>query len=412
MTYYTTCETIEKHEKEDSIMTENFMTLISTKIKRVFKTTASVLLIAIMTFVFVFGGSAKAFAGTEGQNDELWAITIRDEVILYVNSQEAGNQVIEGLKESYLTEGSDVIDVNFDPEIQVNRVYPNLSDRVSSYSSRATDVEAAIEILREGKTEYYVYETEEGDTLNSIAKAKGISAKRLVTLNFEDYERDETIKEGSYLVLYREADYVKVTTVERVTSEESIAYKTIYKSTKSLKKGTMKVQTKGVKGSKEVVEMVTKVNGEATESKLISSEVIKKAKNKVVLKGTTSVTAKAGVTYDFVEGSEIVEYAKKFVGNPYRYGGTSLTNGADCSGFVYSVYKHFGINLPRVGQSSMGKAVSYKNVKKGDILVYSGHVAIYAGNGKAVHAVNERLGIRVTSVGYTGSVIAVRRIVD
>lgn len=140
--------------------------------------------------------------------------------------------------------------------------------------------------------------------------------------------------------------------------------------------------------------------------------MVKQPTDKVVLKGTGSVTAKAGVTFDFAEGSEVVEYAKKFVGNPYVYGGTSLTKGADCSGFVYSVYKNFGVNLPRVGQSSVGKAVSYKNVKKGDILIYSGHVAIYAGNGKAVHAVNERLGIRVTSVNYTGSVIAVRRIFD
>ena len=107
-----------------------------------------------------------------------------------------------------------------------------------------------------------------------------------------------------------------------------------------------------------------------------------------------------------------MEYAKKFVGNPYVYGGTSLTNGADCSGFVYSVYKHFGVNLPRVGQSAVGKVVSYSNVKKGDILLYSGHVAIYAGNGKAVHAVNERMGIAVTSASYTGPVIGVRRIFE
>ena len=167
-----------------------------------------------------------------------------------------------------------------------------------------------------------------------------------------------------------------------------------------------------MKGSKQLVQQVTKVNGETTDSELISSKVVKQPTDKVVLKGTGSVTAKAGVTFDFAEGSEVVEYAKKFVGNPYVYGGTSLTKGADCSGFVYSVYKNFGVNLPRVGQSSVGKAVSYKNVKKGDILIYSGHVAIYAGNGKAVHAVNERLGIRVTSVNYTGSVIAVRRIFD
>lgn len=408
--YDNTCETIEKHEKEDSIMTNHFQTGVNTKIKRVFKATASVLLIAVMAFAMLFSSSSYSFAA-EGA-DELWAITIGDEEVLYVDSQEAAEQVIEGLKDYYLTKGSTVLDVQFEPQIQIKKVIKTTGDDYAAQSANTTDVGDAVEQLSEGKVEYFVYKTEEGDTLESIAKDKGISAKKLVTLNFGEYDADETVKEGTYLVLYAEVPYVEVTTVEKVTSSKSIDYDTVYKKTSSLKKGTCKIKTKGVKGSKQLVQQVTKVNGETTDSELISSKVVKQPKDKVVLKGTGTVTAKAGVTYDFAEGSEVVEYAKEFVGNPYVYGGTSLTKGADCSGFVYSVYKHFGVNLPRVGQSSVGKAVSYKNVKKGDILIYSGHVAIYAGNGKAVHAVNERLGIRVTSVNYTGSVIAVRRIFD
>ena len=408
--YDNTCETIEKHEKEDSIMTNHFQTGVNTKIKRVFKATASVLLIAVMAFAMLFSSSSYSFAA-EGA-DELWAITIGDEEVLYVDSQEAAEQVIEGLKDYYLTKGSTVLDVQFEPQIQIKKVIKTTGDDYAAQSANTTDVGDAVEQLSEGKVEYFVYKTEEGDTLESIAKDKGISAKKLVTLNFGEYDADETVKEGTYLVLYAEVPYVEVTTVEKVTSSKSIDYDTVYKKTSSLKKGTCKVKTKGVKGSKQLVQQVTKVNGETTDSELISSKVVKQPKDKVVLKGTGTVTAKAGVAYDFADGSEVVEYAKEFVGNPYVYGGTSLTKGADCSGFVYSVYKHFGVNLPRVGQSSVGKAVSYKNVKKGDILIYSGHVAIYAGNGKAVHAVNERLGIRVTSVNYTGSVIAVRRIFD
>lgn len=298
------------------------------------------------------------------------------------------------------------------PAIEVKEVTAVSDKEFEAMSSKTTEVEDAVTKLSEGRVEYYVYKTEEGDSLQSIAKDKGVSAKRLVTLNFGEYDADETIKEGTYLVLYAEVPYLQVTTVEEITSTQSIAYKTTYKTTATLKKGTQKVQTKGVKGQKEVVEMVTKVNGEETSSEVISSTVVKKATNKVVLKGTGSVTAKAGKTFDFASGDEVVEFAKQYVGNPYRYGGTSLTKGADCSGFVYAVYKEFGVNLPRVGQSSVGKAVSYKNVKKGDILIYSGHVAIYAGNGKAVHAVNERLGIRVTSATYTGPILGVRRIFE
>lgn len=390
----------------------NPMTRVNTKIKRVFKTTASVILIAAMAFTMGFGSGSTAYAAEAEEQNEVWAITIGDEEILYVDSEEAGKQVIEGLKNYYLSEGSTVVDVQFDPEIQVKQIFEETEGEFTAQSRSLSEVEEAVAQLSEGRDEYYVYKTEKGESLASIAKANKLSVKRLVTLNFDEYESDETIKEGTYLVLYKEVPYVNVTTVEEVTTTKSIDYDTVYKKTSSLAKGITKVQTKGKKGTKQIVTQVTKVNGEETDSEIISSKVTAKATNKVVLQGTASVTAKAGVTYDFASGSDVVEYAKKFVGNPYRYGGTSLTNGADCSGFVYSIYKHFGVNLPRVGQSSVGKAVSYKNVKVGDILIYSGHVAIYAGNGKAIHAVNENLGIRITSVGYTGSVIAVRRIFD
>lgn len=392
-------------------MTNDLMTRVNTKFKRVFKATASVLLIAAMALTLVLGSAGETYAAT-GTEEALWAVTIGDEEVLYVDSEESGLQVIEGLKNYYLSEGSNVLAVQFDPAIEVKKVTAASGEEFEALSSRTTEVEEAIEQLSEGKVEYYVYKTEEGDSLKSIAKDKDISAKKLVTLNFNEYDADETIKEGTYLVLYGEVPYVEITTVEEITSTKAIPYKTTYKTTPSLNKGAQKVQTKGVKGKKEVVEKVTKVNGEETASEQISSEVIKKATNKVVLKGTGSVTAKAGKTFDFADGEEVVEYAKKFIGNPYRYGGTSLTNGADCSGFVYAIYKNFGVNLPRVGQSGVGKAVSYKNVKKGDILIYSGHVAIYAGNGKAIHAVNESLGIRITSVSYTGPVIGVRRIFE
>ena len=388
----------------------NPLTRVNTKIKRVFKTTASVILIVVMAFAMstIFDGGA--YAAEEDGAGEVWAITIGDEEILYVDSQEAGKQVIEGLKNYYLSEGSTVLDVQFDPEIQVKQIFEEADGEFTAQSRSLYEVEEAVKQLSEGKDEYYVYKTVEGDSLESIAKDKGLSVKRLVTLNFDEYESDETIKEGTYLVLYAEVPYVHVTTVEEVTTTKSIDYDIVYKKTSSLNKGEMKVQKKGKKGKKEIVRQLTKVNGQTTSSELISSEVKTKPVDKVVLKGTGSVTAKAGKTFDFADGSEVVDYAKNFIGNPYRYGGTSLTNGCDCSGFVYSIYKHFGVDLPRVGQSSVGKAVSYKNVKKGDILIYSGHVAIYAGNGKAIHAVNERLGIRITSVGYTGGVIAVRRI--
>lgn len=112
-------------------------------------------------------------------------------------------------------------------------------------------------------------------------------------------------------------------------------------------------------------------------------------------------------------GQQIADYAMKFIGNPYVYGGTSLTNGADCSGFVQSVYKHFGISLPRTSgeQGKSGRAVDgLENAKAGDLVWYSGHIGIYTGNGKIVHASNPKNGIITSNATYR-TILGIRRIV-
>ena len=112
-----------------------------------------------------------------------------------------------------------------------------------------------------------------------------------------------------------------------------------------------------------------------------------------------------------VSGSDVVSYACQFVGNPYVWGGTSLTNGADCSGFVMSVFAHFGINLPHSSAAlqGCGKSVSYANAQPGDLICYSGHVAIYMGGGRIVHAQSTAVGITTSSATYR-TIVAVRRV--
>lgn len=111
-------------------------------------------------------------------------------------------------------------------------------------------------------------------------------------------------------------------------------------------------------------------------------------------------------------GQAVVEYAKQFLGNPYVYGGNSLTNGTDCSGFVKGVYAAFGVSLPRTSaeQRSVGYGVSLENIQPGDIVCYSGHVGIYAGNNTLIHASSEKTGITYTSPVTYRPVLAVRRI--
>ncbi|NLL78583.1 MAG: hydrolase Nlp/P60 [Clostridiales bacterium] len=111
-------------------------------------------------------------------------------------------------------------------------------------------------------------------------------------------------------------------------------------------------------------------------------------------------------------GKEVAKFACQFIGNPYVPGGTSLTNGADCSGFTQSVYKNFGYSIPRnsSAQRAYGREVSLNDAEPGDIVCYAGHVAIYVGNGKIVHASTQRTGIKISYVTYR-PVLSVRRIV-
>ena len=112
------------------------------------------------------------------------------------------------------------------------------------------------------------------------------------------------------------------------------------------------------------------------------------------------------------KGKEVANYACGFVGNPYVAGGTSLTKGADCSGFTQSVYKAFGYSLPRnsTSQRSVGKEVSYAEAEPGDIICYPGHVAIYIGNGKIVHASSAKTGIKISNALYR-DILCVRRVI-
>lgn len=173
-------------------------------------------------------------------------------------------------------------------------------------------------------------------------------------------------------------------------------------------------------------EFVKAESREEEEARLAKEEAERKAaleaarkaeeKNRKSAKSESSATtSEAPVVYatgGSALGQSVASYACQFVGNPYVYGGTSLTNGADCSGFVMSVYANFGVSLPHSssGDRSVGTAVDgLANAQPGDIICYSGHVAIYIGNGQIVHASTAKTGIKISDVNYR-TPLGVRRI--
>ena len=140
---------------------------------------------------------------------------------------------------------------------------------------------------------------------------------------------------------------------------------------------------------------------ESEERELARKAAIKKAASDLVITGDNEM------------GVAVAEYAIQFVGNPYKWGGTSLTNGADCSGFVMKVYEEFGVSLPHSSAADrrQGSAVSggLQNAQPGDLICYSGHVALYIGDGKIVHAASEKSGIKISKADYR-KILAIRRI--
>lgn len=328
--------------------------------KRRITAVAMSVLMAAGTFSFASAGtlpdnvSSGIPAGTgiesSGQLGSPWAVKAKGKVVAYVKTEEAGRNVVEGLKIHYYNDVQMQQDAKVEPLVTVSKVTKALP-----------------------------------------AGTKVMSVKEAVDHIAAMNKDDTPVIQVSYSSTLKETKSIK-------------PKKKIIK-TAELEKGEKKVETEGESGSKYVESSVTQVNSKVVDKDVMKSTVVEKPETEVVYEGTALSSEN--------KGKAIVAFAKKYLGNKYVWGGESLEKGVDCSGYMMKLYEHYGVSLPHSSsaQGSCGKEVSHDEMQAGDLIIYPGHVAMYMGNGMIIHAAGESVGI-ITSdeSSYAGKIKHIRRI--
>lgn len=264
----------------------------------------------------------------------------------------------------------------------VQEIYTYDRKMLDDYAATVQEVAQLKEDLETKKSDLeasqYELEQEEASLQETLDEQKAISA---------DYEKD-LARAQEQAAAYKEEIQKQNDEIRQLAAAEE-----------SKRQEEEEAQRKAEEESRKAEE--AKQNAEET-SDSSEKETQKEAKSPAVPSSSNGTAT----------GSEIANFACQFVGNPYVPGGTSLTEGADCSGFTQSVYKAFGYSIPRTSsaQRSAGREVSYAEAQPGDLICYAGHVAIYLGNGRIVHASSVKTGIKYGNATYK-TILSVRRIV-
>lgn len=271
------------------------------------------------------------------------------------------------------------------------------SSDIGDALNKAEYIEKLYEYDRKLLEEYQI-------TVETVAALQEKLEDEKSELQTSKFELEEEQTYAQELLAQKQEEYDNYDVILAKAKQEAAAYTTkIKQETAQIKKLEEEARRKA--------EEEARRKAEEEEARRKAEEEAGRQPEATQKKPTTTTPVVA--SYGSASGREIAEFACRWVGNPYVAGGTSLTNGADCSGFVQSVYKEYGYDLPRTSysQSQVGRSVPYSEAEPGDIIYYGGHVAIYIGNGQIVHAATARTGIVTQSATYR-SIITVRRIVS
>lgn len=286
------------------------------------------------------------------------------------------------------------------------------SEKLYSYDRYMLYIYEMIKDEVDYKRQYLDNELEELEEIKADAQEQELELQALIDEysenieNFEEELANAKSKANEYKnQIKKQSDSIKVMEAEEKRKAEEAAKK------KAEEEARRKAEEEARRKAEEEERKNSAVN--STESSSDDGSSSSESSSESSLESSEgSSSSSSGGGGGSAKGQEIANFACQFIGNPYVPGGTSLTEGADCSGFTSAVYQNFGISLPRSSsaQAAYGREVSYSEAAPGDIIYYGGHVGIYIGNGQIVHASTQATGIKISNALYR-SIITVRRIV-